>query len=340
MQAADVGLDRDVHIAVLVCPVFESGLEEEVPDLHLVLRVEVHVAVDAALTDEVLVLHPAADGPAEHLHSQGVLFTGGVEVVGDVEVVGSEAVGGIAHGLAVDVQVIGGLHALERDEDLAAIPVLRRGEGGAVVAHRVVHRGGVGVPVVDVLPLSPGKDLVGIHRLIVLEGAVLVAVGLPGLGHILRLESIAGIFGSQVLRVQLSCGRRVLGDGEIPILTGEELIEVGALGPHIVQHALLGGQGGGGVLIGDELGLGALAVDADDIGLVIPLVAREVRSAFQGEFDGLLEVFLVDVQDMVVDIGALIGRRAGRDDQEAAQHGQRQARGQETLGKFSHSGPS
>ena len=220
VQTAEGGVHRDGDIAVLVSPVIKLRVEEEVPNLHLVLGVEVHIAIDTALTDEVLVLQPAADGPAEDLQSDGVLFPVGVEVVGNVKVVSGKAVSGIAHGLAVHIEIISGLHALEGDEDLTTIPVFRRGKGGAVVAHRVVHRGGLRIAIVQALPFIPGEDLVGIHGLVILKGTVLVAVGLPRLRHVFRLERIAGILLRQVFRIYLGSRLGVGDHGKIPILAG------------------------------------------------------------------------------------------------------------------------
>ena len=318
VEGAHVGLHGDVHVAVLAGAVVKLGLHEEVPDFRLVLGVQVHITVNTALADEVLVLQPAADGPTEHLQSDGVLTLG--EVGGDVEVVGGEGVGGIAHLLAVDIQVVGGLHALEGDEHIPSIPVLRHLKGGAVVAYGVVYGGGVGVAVAGALEVvDPGQGLVGVNGLVVLKSTVLIAVGLPGLGHILRLEGVPGVVLGQIGLVYLFGLFGGLHQGEVPVLAGQQHVVVRSLRTHVVQHGLLCLQSGGGVLIGDELALGPLTVDADDFALVVPLVTGNVGGAILIEADAVLVVLLPHLQHVVIDLRAGVSGSQGWGHQSSCQ---------------------
>ena len=280
-QVADIHVHAHGDVAVLAGPVGELGLHEEVADLGLaVLGVQVHVADDAAVLDHVLVLQVAADAPAEHLQGQRVLALG--EIGGDVEVVGGEAVGGVAHLMAVHIEVIGGLDALEGDEDLPAVPALGNGEGGAVVAHGVVGQGRLGIVVVDVVTghAAPGVDAVGVDDLVeILEGVILVAVGLPGLGHELLLEVGLLALGQVLLQPAGVVSRLRLGgilhQGEVPIGLGEELIVAAAGLVHVVQGALLGIDGLVGALVGDEVRVRGFAVDLSDLDVLVPLHAAE-----------------------------------------------------------------
>src|SRR5699024_9143426 len=137
------------------------------------------------------------------------------------------------------------------------IPVLRHLKAGAVVAYGVVYGGGMGVPIVDGLKVAePGQSMVGVHGLVILKGTVLIAVGLPGLGHVLRLEGIPGVVLGQVGLVHLLGLFGGLHQGEVPVLAGQQHVIVRGLRTHVVQHGLLRRQSGGGVLIGDELALG------------------------------------------------------------------------------------
>ena len=218
---------------------------------------------------------------------------------------GGEGVGGIAHLVAVDIQVVGGLHALEGDEHIPSIPVLRHLKGGAVVAYGVVYGGGVGVAVAGALEVvDPGQGLVGVNGLVVLKSTVLIAVGLPGLGHVLRLEGVPGVILGQIGLVHLFGLFGGLHQGEVPVLAGQQHVIVRSLRTHVVQHGLLCLQSGGGVLIGDELALGPLTVDADDFALVVPLITGEVGIPILVKGNGVLEVLLPNVQHVVIDLRA------------------------------------
>ena len=302
VQGTEIRLHGDVHITVHAGAVHKLGLHKEIPDFRLVLGIQVHIPVDTTLADEVLILQPAADGPPEHLQGDGVLPC--FQVGGDVEIMGGEGIGGVAHLVAVHIEIVSGFHTLEGDENLPSVPAARQGKGGAVVAHRVVPGGGVGVVVVLGFKIAePGQRVVGVHRLIVLEGTVLVPIGLPGLGYIFRLESVAGVLLGQILGVHLLCLGGVLHQGKIPVLSGKELVKLRILRAYVVHDGLFGGQSRVGGVIGDKLTLGPLPVDTDDLTFIVPLVTGEARLTIC-ELHAAEEMFLPHIECLVIYGGA------------------------------------
>ena len=161
--------------------------------------------------------------------------------------------------------------------------------------------------------------MVGVHGLVILKGTVLIAVGLPGLGHILRLEGIPGVVLGQIGLVYLLGLFGGLHQGEIPVLAGQQHVIVRGLRTHVVQHGLLRRQSGGGVLIGDELALGPLTVDADDFALVVPLVTGNVGGAILIEADAVLVVLLPHLQHVVIDLRAGVSGSQGWGHQSSCQ---------------------
>jgi hypothetical protein len=155
-------------------------------------------AEDPAQPDHVLVLQPVAVGVAVHLHRD--LVGAGPEVGGDVVLRGDVGVLVVAHQLAVDPHVVGGLDPLEVQERPPPGPAPGHGEGPPVLADGVVagRRGGrlrvlaeaVGAPPrvgdVDVdrevvaVQLPDGGDGDGVPGGVVEVGAVEVGVAVVG----------------------------------------------------------------------------------------------------------------------------------------------------------------
>ena len=133
-------------------------LDEEVVEAHLRRGEEAHVAVDAREAEHVLVLQEAAVAPAVDLHREQVVAV--PEVLRHVELARQLGVLGIADLLPVDPHVVGAVHAVEAQEDLAPLPLRRHAERAAV--------GGDGV-------------VVALVRVAVADGRMRdVALGVPG----------------------------------------------------------------------------------------------------------------------------------------------------------------
>ena len=116
----------------------ERRFPEEVADLHLRRREQHHVAVDAGVAEEVLVLKEGSVAPAVHLHREQVLAR--LQVLGDVELVRGAAVLGVADLHSVHPHVVRRIHALEAQEHGASLPSVRHGERAAVGRYGIVIR--------------------------------------------------------------------------------------------------------------------------------------------------------------------------------------------------------
>ncbi len=110
----------------------------EVPDAVLRFRPDRHVAEDAREAEHVLVFEIAAVAPAVDFNRQQV--APGLHQGGDVELARELGVFGIPRLLAVHPHVVGGIHAVEAQDDVAARPVFGHLEGRAVAGDGVVVR--------------------------------------------------------------------------------------------------------------------------------------------------------------------------------------------------------
>ena len=243
--------NAQVQVGVLIGLV-QVGGDEVVVEVHLRGAVDVHVTEDAAVLEHVLQLEPSAVAELMYFHSQQVLAVH--QVVGDVEAVGGVGVLAVTHGLAVEVHIVGSLHALEVQVDAAihlfqSGQALIQGKGLAVHTHGVVvdrgQRSGVAAGVV----LLPGHLGIGV------DGIVQTPIG-PAGG---QLEPAApGVIGGVVGLVEV--GVALLGDGVVLhhaqgpvgiVLTGEVLHVAGGLLVEVdgaVQsgiHAVVDDAGGG-----------------------------------------------------------------------------------------------
>ena len=136
----------------------ERRLDREVPDAVLRLRPERDVAEDAGVAQHVLVFDEAAVAPAVDLDGEGVQGGGGgrrwrkdvilplststsslhLQVLRDVELGRELRVLGVADELSVDPDVVGGVDAVEAQDDVATLPAVRHGERRAVGRDGVV----------------------------------------------------------------------------------------------------------------------------------------------------------------------------------------------------------
>ena len=164
--------DGDIQIRVFIVFVQVRG-QEIVIDVDLGRAVDVHVPEDAAVFDHILQFEPGAVAELVDLHRQQVLAID--QVVGDVEAVGGVGILAVAHGMAVEVDIICRLYALEVDVDPAVLGLqagqaLIQGEALAVQAHRVVvHRGQGGAGAGGIV-LLPGDLGVGVDRVVQAPG--------------------------------------------------------------------------------------------------------------------------------------------------------------------------
>ena len=157
---------------------------------------EVHVSVDAAHAQLVLVLQIAAVAPLEHQHGQGVVAGG--EVAGDVELAGGVGHLAVAHKLAVYPQVEAGVHALKVQEPAV---------GGGVGHIDVAHVQAAGVLLGDIGRVAgEGVAHVGVH-------VAAIAVVLPAGGH------------GDLVHILLYIGHAVLGGGADGLFIGVEILE-------------------------------------------------------------------------------------------------------------------
>ena len=222
----------------------QGRVDENVRQMHPGLQGQGNAAVDAAEAPEVLILHPGAGAALEDPRRDAVLAR--MDEGGHVEAVGGEAVLGIAHEAAVDVQGHGGLHRAEGQHDAPAMHVrlgqVKAADGG---------NGGV--------------------------------VGFADLGRDEGLPAVPGILGVDVMgRIPLGVLQLELaGDGDLLqriVAGGVAQQRVGSLGgvhgevrqPHAVQAAHEGavlqlGLGGGGVDL--MIGAGRQAVDRKHRGI-------------------------------------------------------------------------
>ena len=132
-----VGRKRQRNRRVLVLPV-EHRRDREIADAALRTRPERHVTEDAREAEHVLVLEIAAVAPAEDLDREEVVAL--LEVRRDVELRRKLGVFGIADLLSVRPHVVGGIDAVEAQDDLAALPGLGHGEGRTVGGDGIVVR--------------------------------------------------------------------------------------------------------------------------------------------------------------------------------------------------------
>ncbi len=124
-------LDRRVAVGGV-----EVGADHEVPQAHLRLGDQVHVAEDPGEPPVVLVLQVAAVGVVDHLDREHV--GPGPQVLGHVELAWREGVLAVAEPLPVQPHVVGRLHAREVHDDAPALPLGRHLEVRAVEPRGVV----------------------------------------------------------------------------------------------------------------------------------------------------------------------------------------------------------
>ena len=133
-------------------------MHEDVLDVCLGTRIEIHFAGDAGEAPEVLILKVGAVAPAHHLHGDEVLAAWS-KVLGQVEFGFHLGVLAVAHFLAIDpyLEVAGsGAHV---QIDVLPFPASGYGDGAAVGA-------GVVVALLD-------------------KGRVAVELGVPGVAYVL-----------------------------------------------------------------------------------------------------------------------------------------------------------
>ena len=209
-SGAGAALDRDRGRLVVLGELRPDG---EVPDAVLRLRPEGDVAEDAVEAEHVLVLEEAAVGPLEDLDREDVLLGGiGVEERGDVELARQLGVLGVAGLLAVDPDGVGGVDAVEAEDDVPALPLGGHGEAGAVARDGVVV-GTVGVAVadrgaLDVALWVPGVGILPVHVAWRAEAAQLKAAR-----HVDRKP--VGVVEASLPEV-LDAQRGVAGPGDLP----------------------------------------------------------------------------------------------------------------------------
>ena len=148
----------DVEHTVLVV-VHEVGCHTDVFYLCLgITGIEVVLTSHAAESPEVLVLTPRTIAPAEGLEGDEVLTF--LHIRGDVELSSYLAVLGIAHELAVHIEIDVGGDATEVCDHLFAVPILRDVDDAAVGAYVVVlGRYGWRLLVEVTTPCEAGVDI-------------------------------------------------------------------------------------------------------------------------------------------------------------------------------------
>ncbi len=119
-------------VGVVAC---QGGIHLEVLNVCLGSGVDVHITLDTGKADKVLVFHPGAITPAEHLHGDVVFAT--AKLVGNIEFVVGKGVFTIANELAVHPNIVSGFHTFKVQANALAIPILGHGKVTAVMAHRV-----------------------------------------------------------------------------------------------------------------------------------------------------------------------------------------------------------
>ena len=288
---AQLHVEVDGGVAVVVDEV-HGGVE--VADLRLRRREEHHVAVDAGVAEEVLVLEVRAVAPAVDLHGEEVVA--GTEVFRDVELVGGAAVLAVAHLLAVHPHVVGAVHALEAQVHGAVLPGVRHGERGAVgrngivVAVRVGRIVGVGIGDVRVNRHAVALQLHAARHVDVVPAGI-VEAGLVEILRTLRRGAAPVVVPRAVERFH---PRRLRQLGREGVLHARERERVGARGLHVhVVDELVLPLGG--------LLLRALGAHLRERGVAHVRPLRTVRLAQVGPFEAPrlrrhgLEAFLHEV---------------------------------------------
>ena len=97
--------------------------------------VQINIAENSSKSDVVLVFHPAAVTPAEHLHRYVVLTL--AKNISNVEFVTVEGIFAIAHVIAVHPDVISGFHAFEMQTNALTIPLFGDCKCTAIMPDRV-----------------------------------------------------------------------------------------------------------------------------------------------------------------------------------------------------------
>ena len=129
-------IHRGIENAVPVT-VVQTGMQEKVPHRQLGVSLQVHVALNARQTPEILVFHVTAVMPTVHPDGQQVLPF--AKVRRHVEL--SRCLGRLGHPDPFPVQenlCITG-YGPEMQQDFAAVPAFRHGEHLTVRPHRIIH---------------------------------------------------------------------------------------------------------------------------------------------------------------------------------------------------------
>ena len=274
-RPSQFNVEVDGGVAVVVDEV-HGGVE--IADLRLRRREEHHVAVDAGVAEEVLVLEVRAVAPAVDLHGEQVVA--GTEVLRDVELVGRAAVLAVAHLLAVHPHVVGAVHALEAQVHGAVLPRVRHGERGAVgrngivVAVRVGRIVGVGIGDVRVNRYAVALQLHAARHVDVVPAGV-VEAGLVEILRTLRRGAAPVVAPRAVERFHPRRPRQLGREG---VLHARERERVGARGLHVhVVDELVLPLGG--------LLLRALGAHLRERGVAHVRPLRTVRLAQVGPFE-------------------------------------------------------
>ena len=186
--AAVIHIHLDAQVAQAVILFAGSTLEirvhKEVSNLHLGGGVHVHIAEDTGKAPHVLAFQVGTVAVAVYLCSNHVGTR--LHVLGDVEHGSRAAVLGETYLVAIHPQVEEGIHAIETNEYLAAIPISRKLHIAAVAAHGVrlgLHAGVTLLVLVAGLGHHAGPVAHKGVALVAVDGGT-VAAHLPVAGHI------------------------------------------------------------------------------------------------------------------------------------------------------------
>ncbi|CAM5404660.1 hypothetical protein SGLAM104S_05799 [Streptomyces glaucescens] len=246
--------------------VAERGVQLEVPQVHGRGGVQVDRAEDAAQPDHVLVLQPVPVGVAVDL--DGDLVGARLQKPGDVVLGGGVRVLAVARQLAVDPDVVSGLHPLEVEEGPPSRPVPGQGEGAPVLADRVVPGGGggrLGV-LAEAVGAPPGVGDVDVDRAV-------VAVQLPGGGDGQGVPVAVVEVGAVEVGVTVV---GALGVGELPGAVEAEPVR---------RPGAVGGQGLVEVAVRHQGGVRRFGAQPEDVDAAVPLRAA-VRCGGEPAGDG------------------------------------------------------
>ena len=139
-------------------PAIQTGSNKVVPNAVGGTLQQIHIPEDAAGAELVLVLHVGTVAPLQHQHRQRILA--GADQIGDVKLGIGMGYLAVAHKLAVDPDIVAGVHALKIQKYAGRILIKGVGEAAHVAAAGILPRHIRGV-------IGDGEAHIGIVMLLI-----------------------------------------------------------------------------------------------------------------------------------------------------------------------------